>query len=564
MATSTPTLYWPGTDESYYQDLTRLLKKQLLAPRSRTLIRIKPPALEYIPVGREGFCECVYDLGEIGRALDTESMLRRSISKHLSLCLKEGWRLTGKTPETINYIKRRIEEIQMVTDTPFDLIVRDICSNVITYSNAFIVFKRDSRYSSGKSVIKGGKTLEPIAGVFTADPTSMRINRNRWGQVKRYQQVIQDDSGEYKSFSKYFDPADVIHIYYDRKTGMAWGTPFVIPVLDDIRLLRNLEEIANRICHKGAFPLYHCKVGTEKFPAIEFEDGRSEVLDAQEAIQEHPPSGIYVTSERIELKAVDAGSAVKDITKYLEYFENRVISGLNLSGVDIGRGDTANRGTAITMSKNLQNQCKDFQRVISIFLTQIFDELLYEGGYLVNEETRVEFYFPEIDVETQQVVQNHAMALYQGHAISENEMRKKIGMEPVPESERKSMFFELIEKPRIKLGKLGSLSKTENAIKSKNQPENQFGKKPARTQPVNVKVNKLKIEKIFSDVKEVIDKNNPVHIKNTATVLKELLTESLPEDLHDRINSLVNGAKFTQSNIYLQMDFIKTRLEEML
>ena len=43
---------------------------------------------------------------------------------------------------------------------------------------------------------------------------------------------------------KTFSAEDVIFISLDKNTGFTFGTPYIVPVLDDVRALRRLEEIA--------------------------------------------------------------------------------------------------------------------------------------------------------------------------------------------------------------------------------------------------------------------------------------------------------------------------------
>lgn len=452
----------------------------------RPEVKVRPSPLAYIPQDRTKFCECEYDLGEAARALDTEALVARSIIKHFTLCTKEGWTLTGKNPESIDYVRRRLFEFELATLIPFESLVREVLWNLVLFSNAFLVYRRDERYSSGKSITKFEKDLEPIAGVFCADPSSMQIRRNRWGEVKRYYQKIEGD--KYTSFSeKYFDPEDILHFHYARKTGLAWGTPYVVPVLDDIRLLRNLEELVNLICHKGAFPLYHYQVGTEQLPCIDHEDGTSEVSEVQDQIEKKPVEGVWVTPERHKVMAVDGEAPLRDLSRYLEHFVMRVLAGLNLSTIDIGQGDTANRGTAGHMSKGLQHQCKDFQKVASYTFTQFFDDLLEEGGYDITPETRVSMAFPEIDIEAQQLVNNHALALYQGNAIDEDEMRKQMGKEPLKEEQHERRHLGRVQMPLLELQRQAQASiaaekaaeSSKNSTTSKNRPSNQSGTKAA-------------------------------------------------------------------------------------
>jgi hypothetical protein len=522
--------YWT-TSTKNLKDLVKIPTQKVVPAAKTVQVKVRPPSLAYVPLNRNEFCNCEYDLAEISRAISTEALLRRSISKHVTLCLKEGWDVVGKNPTTVSYIRKRLMEFELATIISFDELLRDVFWNTVAFSNAFLVFRRDFSLSSGRNIKKHGKDLEPIAGVFTAEPSSMKIRRNRWGEVKEYEQVIDSDLYQ-RSAMKHFDPEDVLHISYDKMTGFAWGTPFVLPVLDDIRILRNIEELANLVCHKGAFPLYHYQIGTDKQPAIDYGNGVSEVTVAEEEIQNKEAEGVFVTSHRHKIVAVDGTAAVKDLTSYLEYFQQRVISGLNLSTIDLGMADSSNRATAATLSKQLQFACKDFQKVVRSFFLKLFDDLLDEGGFRIDSENRVHLHFPEIDIESQQIVNNHQMALYQGHLTTRTEARLGMGLEPVVENQEEDMFLELVEKELIDAkGEAATLAaevkaKT-GATANANQPANQRGRKSAAGSRKNDMRSAL-IEERITRLFEVILENG-----NGASNLPEAVEGAINDALSD-------------------------------
>jgi len=509
-----------------------------LSPAALVPKLVRPVGLAYVhPQNRTAFEPSPFDLGEIGRAASTESLITRSFAKHSALCMKESWDLVGKDSKALEYVRRRLFEFEMVTTISFDEILRDIINNIVSYSNQFVVYRRDKSRSSGRSYKKFGKLLEPIAGIFTADPVSMNISRNKFGEAKRYWQMISGSLYARRN-SKYFDKEDVLHLTYAKRTGFAWGTPFVVPVLDDIRLLRRLEELANLVCHKGAFPMYQYQVGTEETPPIDYEDGSTEVSMAQRAVQEKEAHGFFVTPGTHMVKNVDGSAPIRDITPYLEFFEQRVISGLNLSGVDLGRGNSASRSTATEMSKGLQNQCKDFQRSISCGLQQFFDDLLAEGGFQLTPESRVALAWPEIDIETQQIVENHSMALYQGHALTQGEMRLRMNREPLSDEQQKEMYFVRVELERIDAqakakAALASSQAAENTASNKNQPKNQHGTKPARGSTQNDQLRERLALLMESIEQQLLDSDvDSVKLPEAATtIICETLQDLFDEDI---------------------------------
>ena len=66
----------------------------------------------------------------------------------------------------------------------------------------------------------------------------------------------------------------MIHIYMHKKPGFAMGTPEAAPVLDDIALLRRIEENVEELIESNLFPLFHYSVGSDEFPERYGPDGR--------------------------------------------------------------------------------------------------------------------------------------------------------------------------------------------------------------------------------------------------------------------------------------------------
>lgn len=429
---------------------------------------------------RDAFSRPEYDLAEIAKARDTEAYVRLSFDQLKTRILREPWSLRSRNDETVAYVLSRIREAELASNTSFNQLLRQVVVNLVQYSNAFIIKVRDAEFSSGEVVRRYGRDLAPVIAFFSADPTTMEPKRDSLGNILQWRQYI-PGVGE-----KFFRKENVIHIAYDRQDGFVFGTPWIIPALDDIRALRRLEELIELLVGKQIFPLFHYKVGTEELPAEEYDDGTSEVDVVRNAVEAMPTEGCIVTSERHTIQAISADAI--DAKPYLEYFESRVLSGLRISNVDSGRGDTSNRATAGFLSAAKDDLAKDMQDVLTdFFMLYLFDELLEEGGYPLTEDNRVSIVWPPIDPEEQRKREAHVNLLYQSNLISEPEARMAINKQPITEEQRKEMFFELITKPQIELQgdiKLQQLAASAS-LKAKNQPSNQHGTKSTASRPKN-------------------------------------------------------------------------------
>lgn len=388
-------------------------------------------------VNRGSFVPPPYDLAEVGRAVDIEPYVAQSVRKHREQVLKEGFIIKGPDDEMVAYIKRRLFEISLVSDISTECWFRELVTNVIIYGNGFLVLRRDPLRSSGKPITMYGNYINPIAGIYCADPTTMEVVVDKYGTVRKWKQELPSLNSFDGGSTKYFKPSDVIHITMDKKSGYTFGTPYILPVLDDIRALRKLEELAVILSSKEAFPLYHYKVGTEDRPAMIYEDGSTEVDSATSTVMGLPAQGFVVTSERHEINLISRQGAVMDLSSYLDYFESRVLAGLRLAEIDLGRGGTANRGTASSISKNVQDSAKDYQQVISDILSfKLMIPLLLEGSYDVTEENLVRLDFPMIDQEELRAKETHGLNLYLANSITLTEFRKDfLNKEPMSEEE---------------------------------------------------------------------------------------------------------------------------------
>lgn len=449
--------------------------------RPRMMVRAGTLMREPYAHVRGDFTPPAWDLSEIAKALDVESYVQLSCDQLRSRILREPWVPKGRNDQTVAYILRRIKENELATGVTFNQLITQLAFNIVAFSNAFIIKVRDSNLSSGKIVRRYGRDLAPIAAVFSADPTSIEVKLDQNGVVELWRQYVPGRQ------EKTYRRESVSHIAFNRRDGFIFGIPTIIPVLDDIRALRRIEELAEILTGRHAFPLYHYKVGTESNPAQEFDSGQSEVDIVKHSVEAMPLEGAVITSERHEITAISP--ELPDVVKYLDYFRQRVHTGLRISSVDSGAGNTANRATAGFLRVAKDDLAKSMQDVLSDAVSAfLFDEWLEEGGYPLNEDNRVLLWWPPIDPEEQRLRDNHVMLQYQTNLITEAEARMLMGKQPFTTAQHKETHLELIQKPLIELAgkiKAQQAGDASGTVRSLNRPTNQSGTKPARTTPKN-------------------------------------------------------------------------------
>ena len=316
--------------------------------------------------------------------------------------------------------------MSFATQKPIEILFQEIADDLIKYSNAFVIKKRiDSIPGMKLNPVLADKI---VGGYFRVDPASIKIKRDKNGNVLKYEQGYGDNKKE-------FFPRDVVHFYIDKDANNAFGTPRVIAALEDVKLLRKIEGNITALIYRFSMPLYQWIVGLPQ-PGMQGTD--PEIAKAQREVENSTLDGIVITNERTTIKSIGAEGTALNAEGYLKYFEARVFSALGVSASQMGRGGS--KQDADSMEAQVHDTVKYIQRIMSIFIREfILSELLLEGGYnpIINEEDIVNYEFEEISLETKVKKENHEMLKYQSNLTTINESRRKMGMKDDVDDESK-------------------------------------------------------------------------------------------------------------------------------
>lgn len=384
-----------------------------------------------------------FDLEDIQNGYNTDSYIRQGVDKYVDQIFKEGYSFYGTDANAVEYLKLRLSYIAEASNTPTNQLLMDIAEDIVKYGNCMVVKAR----SNDPNALPQGTTVtglygkDPVAGYFCANPVTMKCKRDEFGTITEWQQ---DNDGGTQTFA----PEDVVHFYYKREKGNAYGTSFLIPVLDDVRALRQAEENVLKMMYRNIYPFYHVAVGTEEQTGT-----TREVEELKTAIDGMDVEGGLVTTERVKITPI-ASDKVIDAEPYLKYMESRVFSGMGIPEIMFGRGNTANRSTGDNMTSEMADRIRAMCRVIEMFFNSfIIKELLMEGGYdpVLNPDQSVEFRFNDNDVDVMIKKQVHAIYKYEHNAITEDEMRDELGMDPIPDGDRAKLFVELITRETLRV-----------------------------------------------------------------------------------------------------------------
>lgn len=426
------------------------------------------------------------DLEEVKSAINTDSYIKVALDKTAQLVMKSGYKFESDNENALEYLRQRIAMMEFGSKIPFDVLLEEIARNLVYYSNCFVVKSRIDKIQGGlqaKPVL--GK--KPVGGYFIMDPTMVEIKRDKNGAVTNYKLTATEE--------KEFKSDDVIHIYVDRDASNSFGTPRIISSLEDVKILRKIEGNTLSLIYRFSIPLYQMKIG---LPETNFMATDSEITEAQKQINKMPMDGIIVTNERTQFIAVGAEGKAIDLSPYLQYYEKRVFTGLNVSEAMMGRGGS--KQDADSMEGLMHDTVKHYQIAMKAFIEkEIFNEILLEGGFnpIFNIEDRVNFKFNEINLDSRVKYENHLINQFQTDAITFEEMRQGLGRDSDNVDENR-LFTNMITVPAAlaqiqakntvaaatgngnnKNGKT-STAKGSGTVKSTANPTNQHGTTSAK------------------------------------------------------------------------------------
>ncbi len=433
------------------------------------------------------FEEAEFDLAIITEAYNTDSYIRQGVDKYIDQIFKDGYRFYGKDPAIIEYLEQRFNYMAEATGLPFEVFLMEIAEDVVKFSNCLVAKVRgdDPLLLPPNANITGINDQAPIVGYFPLNVTQFNVKRDENGTVEEWQQEV-ESSGDTVEFSA----EEIIHFYYKREKGNAFGTPFLVPVLDDVRALRQAEENVLKMMYRNIYPFFHVQVGSDDLPGSD-----TEIAAVEEAINDMEVDGGLVTTNRVKISPI-ASNQVIDASPYLAYLEERVFSGMGVPAVLFGRGNTANRSTSESMASEMSDRINAIQHNIEVFFNNyIVKELLLEAGYdyITNPDHLVEFKFNDSDYDTKIKKETHAIYQYEHNAITEDEMRSELGRDPI--TDRGLMHQTLITQANasheasVKGTSTGSTGASSSAgtkeTNNKQTPTNQTGTKTSPKKQTN-------------------------------------------------------------------------------
>jgi len=377
-----------------------------------------------------------YDLPTIANAVQMDGILQRATNVYVEQILKNGYEFTSKNDRLQKHVTRRLKEIQNLTGIPFYETMNYVAKQLVTYGNCYIIKVRSaSKCEFGSSFRLYGKNMDPVVGLFVADATTIEIGINKDGQVVNYKQIIRGEE-------TYWDERDVIHLTYNKIPGTLTGMSSIIPILDDVRALRKLEEEIEILGFQYSIPLYLYKVGTKDQPPAP-----NEIDQVTSTVNNMPAYGMLVVPGHHTIEVPTNNNTPVDLISFINHFKRRIYSGLGISPVAMGEVETSNRNTAEVLDLSMQTITKRYQQIIKHgFEMELIREFMLDGGFDTVRDELV-FSFPEIDLENQIKKENNIIQKFQNNLIARTEARLELDYEKgIDESDT---FLQTVTIPEI-------------------------------------------------------------------------------------------------------------------
>lgn len=417
---------------------------------------------------------------DIDQAYMVDSFARQGIDKYVELCTKMGWRLEGESQEPIDYLLQRFRIMGIMTQKPFPILIDDTLKDYIQYGNAFWIKKRQFPPEGDPFLpTQGAGGLQmPVLGYFRADPKRMRpVYSTKGTRLLAWEFVPK--TGKTVTYPR----SDIIHFPYNVPAGEIWGSPGILPVLEDIREYRRVEDYVIKLLYKHLNPLLHHEVPDVGGTGV----GRQEDVDAAMAAHSTiAPDGFIITPPNHKIHVIGAESRALRGEGYMRLLLTRVYAGLGVNPIVMGEGDTSSAGSADAMTVTMHNRAKFYQRQLAILFTEYcLYELLLEGGFdPMSPLDHVSWVWNEIEIEAQLKRENHWIQEYTNGAITLTELRRLLDRKPMTDEELQDTHVYRVQIPLVQAeaeakAQVAEVTAAARQVQSRDNPSNQHGPRGA-------------------------------------------------------------------------------------
>ena len=343
----------------------------------------------------------------ISNAKKTDGYIARSSKNFLQKSLKTGFYFEGF--DDVFAIKIQGKLINLILRSGYSVrgFFRECLKNYIDFSNVYI-------YKTYKTTKGNQEVLDQILIMPSVGWTA-----NKMIGTKVIEWLYDNGS----TVTKY-SHEEIIHLTFNKESHEIFGTPFMLPTLEDVQLLRELESRAVEDYFDSTIKKTVVKVGSKDMPATE-----KQLKDTEIKMSQAQTSNDIVISGICEVDILQPSYVNPDVV--LKASKERVMSGLQSSSTQMGITGSAGRQDADTQNSNTSVTVEDFQENLedAINPTLIRELIIEETGLELTEQTIVEFKFLQTFDEQERKEKHYTHLFVQG-VIDLDETRNSIGRNP--------------------------------------------------------------------------------------------------------------------------------------
>ena len=398
-------------------------------------------------------------------AYTVDGIVRQAVDKYTEIFV--DFRLDGEE-KVVEYLRGRLEEMSLTTGEHWKTLLTRVVHEYFKTGNSFLLKTRGGGRKAARRPLYKNRPYT-LSGLFLVPaqklvpfrdgggrflgwklerPTTEKVNLVSQKGLRldpekaliEFEEVEDDDN-------VFYSGADIVHVAYKRPAEAAWGVGLTFPALEDVSLLRTIEQSVAVLIKKYSNPIIHHRVLRPANPQMGIQ---AEINLAMQLHQKMSPEGVIVTGGQHEIKAIGSESQALRLEGYLKYFSSRAFSGMGLSPYIMGF-EAATLGTAEASKELMMTKIRYCQSEIAREIeTFVFNELLWEGGYdpFMNDEHRVRLIFEDADELKEIKLQNHYADMYSKNFLGLSEARYKAGITEAPKMS--DFFMNKVDIPLIK------------------------------------------------------------------------------------------------------------------
>lgn len=343
----------------------------------------------------------------ISNAKKTDGYIARSSKNFLQKSLKTGYYFDGTDDNFALKINDKLTNLILRSGYSVRGFFRECLKNYIDFSNVYI-------YKTYKTTKNKNEILEQV---FIMPSVGWTAHKMIGTKVTEWLY----DNG---SCVKLYTCEEVIHLTFNKESHEIFGTPFMMPTLEDVQILRELESRVVEDYFDSTIKKTLVRVGSANQPATE-----NQLNEARDAINQSQGSNDLVLSGICEAEILQPTYVNPDVV--LKATKERVMSGLQSSSTQMGVSGSAGRQDADTQNSNTSVTVEDFQENLedAINPTLIRELIIEETGVEICKQTLVEFKFLQTFDEQERKEKHYTHLFVQG-VLDLDETRNSIGRNP--------------------------------------------------------------------------------------------------------------------------------------